>query len=78
MVARVSFVPVPAMTWTRARDGRSADDLDGHRDEPVALIGGQGRGLAGRAARHEPVDPGEHLPADEATEGGLVELAVGS
>ena len=53
------------------------DDLDGRGDEPLALVGGQGGGFAGRAARDEAVDAGQDLPADEPAEGGLVEVAVG-
>ena len=57
--------------------GSLAGDLDGRGDQPLALVGGQGGGLAGRAARHEAVDAGQDLPADETAEGGLVEGAVG-
>ena len=53
-------------------------DLDGRGDQPLALVGRQGRGLAGRPARDEAVDAGQDLPADEAPECGLVELAVGA
>ena len=78
IVAAVSFVPVPATTWMRPRDGRSAATSTVVGDEPVALVRGQGRRLAGRAARHEAVDAGQDLPADEAAEGVLVERAVGA
>ena len=76
IVAAVSLVPVPATTRTRARDERSLGDLDGRRDQALALGLAQGGGLAGRAARDEPVDAGQDLPADETPEGGLVEGAV--
>src|SRR4029079_9873798 len=42
----------------------------------LALLGGQGGGLAGRAAWDESVDAGQDLPADEPPESGLVERAV--
>ena len=51
-------------------------DLHGRGDEPLALLGRQGGGLAGRAARDEAVDAGQDLPAHEPAECGLVEGAV--
>ena len=56
--------------------GPLGGDLDGDRDQPLALLLGQGGRLAGRAARDEPVDAGQDLPAHETPEGGLVERAV--
>ena len=49
------------------------EDLDDPRRRSAI---GQRRALAGRAARHEEVNAGVDLPAPEATNGRLVEVAV--
>ena len=59
-----------------AARGPLGGDLDGGRDEALALPLGERRGFAGRPARDEAIDPGKDLPADEPPERRLVEGPV--
>ena len=78
IVDAVSFVPVPATTLTRPREGRSPAISTVAEISRSRLLDREGGGLAGRSARDEPVDAGHDLPPDEPPECRLVEGAVGS